>query len=227
MPTLKEALSRANPTSLPNALQQIALGDVLGGQIPQVLRQQTPDGGNTEQLGTLEAIVLPDSACCASIIRAQCRAGTGAGELVVDAYGTTPASTHIAPAPNGDIVLLTADANEGVDVLYNPERGEVVELTQDCGTDSVLHIPAALVARGVILLREAEALDAAVGKTGKKIIIVPGSAPATLKANLDLAKSLVQFNDATDAVTRARVRLLVKPATSDLADNLAAESPLI
>lgn len=228
MGTLKEAASRANPNSLADILRKVDLGALLRGQIPQTLRQRTPDGGNTEQLATLESLQLPLDARASVIHRAQCRSGTGAGELTVKSYGTTPGSGEIAVAPNGDIVLLAADANEGVDVVFTPERGEVVELGPlSCGTDSVLHIPQTYVDRGVIVLLEANAVEAAVGKTGKKIVLVPGSAPATTKVNLDLAKSKVQFNDATDAVTLATAKILVKPLSADLDDNLEAETAII
>lgn len=223
--TLKDAGNRANPNTLPNFFEKVAIASVLRGQIPQCLRNKAGDGGNSSQLATLETLALPEDARANFITRASARTGTGAGPLTVVAYGVTPGSGEIAVAPNGDIVMLTADNNEGVDVTYIPERGDVVELTLSTPA-SVLTIPAALTARGVIALLYAEAVTAAPGLTGEKIILIPGAAPATTKANLNVAKTQVLFNVATDLVTKATVRLLVA-AEKDLDDLLAADATIM
>ena len=222
---LKDAIDRAHPATLPDSFRTIAFGKLLRGQIPQVLRNKAGDGGNSSQVATLETLALPEDARAALIMRADCRTGTGAGVLAVQAYGTTPGSGQIAVAPNGDIVMLTADNNEGVDVTYIPERGDVVEVALPC-TASVLTIPAALTARGVIALLSANATSAAPGLTGQKIVLVPGAAPATTKANLNVAKTQVLFNVATDLVTAATVRLLVA-AAADLDTLLEANSNIV
>ncbi len=220
---LKDQIDAANPNTLADLMRKIQLGQVLRGQLPQVLRKQNP-AADAAQLATLESLVLPNDAKATSILRATVRAGGVTGELAVQAYGTTPSTGQIAVAPNGDIAVLAADAITDMDVVYLPERGDVVTVTADVAT-GVLTIPAPYVSRGVIALLDANATVGTV--TGRKKILVPAAGlPATTKAQLNLAKSTVSFNNATDAVTKASVTLLLAAAI-DLDTTLEAESTIM
>jgi len=204
--TGKIAFNRAHPNTLPDHFRDIELGSFLRGQVPQDLRRQTPSA-SLYQLGTLESIGLAGDGKAASIVRATVVAGGVTGELTPVLYGVTPATGEIAVAPNGDIVVLAADAITSVDVLYLPDRGDSFEATLPVDpATGVCAMPANIVARGLILLTEAEVLVG--GSTGKKIILVPGASPAAGRANLDVAKTQVQFAIA-DAVTSARVKVTV------------------
>ena len=50
------------------------------------------------------------------------------GEFTPQAYGTTPATTQCAVTPCGDIGFLLADLPTDFDVVFTPEKGDVVEL---------------------------------------------------------------------------------------------------
>lgn len=160
-------------------------------------------------LATLVAQVLPDNQPAAVIERTTAHAGTTTGEYASQAFGATPTTGQVAVAPNGDIVFLGTDAPDKVDITYTPEVCDVVELVLAV-TGNSLAIPAALTARGVILIREVESLAGTL--TGKLIVLTPSaSAPATGQARLNVAKTAVAFASA-DAVTKARVKLAVVAA---------------
>jgi len=223
--TQRVAFDRSNPNTLADLLRSIALGSFLQGQVAQVRRALSPDalGTNPQNLATLDAVSLPNSGKANTILRATVRAGGVTGELTPVAYGATPATTQCAVGPNGDLVFLAADAITDVDVNYIPERGDVVDTVFPVVTN-VLTLPASITDRHVVLLAEVEAL---VGTTtGQKIILVPGAgAPAAGQARLDVAKATVTFAGA-DAVTRARVKLVVV-AAEDLAAVLEADETII
>lgn len=217
----RQSLNRANINTLSSQLSALKLGNVMLGQLNQSLRKVNPStlGTSGYTLATLHALRVPDNARGASILRATVRAGGVTGELTPVAYGTTPATTQIAVAPNGDIVVLAADAITDLDVVYASERGDVLQ-TYLPVVSNVLTLPTAGPwARGVVLLLEAEAVTAT--SAGAKIILVPGAgAPAAGQARLNVAKTTVTFAGA-DAVTRARVKaLVVPPAAEQLQANL-------
>ena len=204
--TTKAALSRANPNTLSDLFRQTNIGQLMRGQIPQVLRARVPAASNL-QLGTLQSVALPNDAKCASLLRATARTGMVAGEFAAQGYGVTPMSGEAAPGPNGDIVFLAADAVTNVDLLYIPERGDTVTLTLPVVMDA-LTIPAGVVAQQVALLMSVTTVG---GAGGAKIILVPGAAPAAGQCRLNVAKAQVLFN-AMDAITEATVTLLVGAA---------------
>lgn len=223
--SFRSALDRTNPNTLSNGLQAIALGSLLQGQMPQCRRQVNAVGaGNAGyNLATLLAIPLPASGKAAAISRATVRAGGVTGELTPVAYGTTPATGQIAVGPNGDIVTLAADAITDLDVTYLAERADVIETVFPV-VANVISLPAAIVAQGVVLLAEVEALAGT--SVGKKIVLIPGAgAPSAGQARLNLAKSTITFATA-DAVTRARVTLSVV-AAEQLATLLESDSTII
>lgn len=209
--TLAADIDRGNLNSVADALRLIKAGQTLQSDLKQTRRNVDMDalGVNPFDLGTLDALVPAVPAM--NIFRAYARAGTaGTGEMTVVAPNTTPATGEIAVSPAGNIVTLAADAITDVDVEYMPARGDIFEFTGDVAT-GVMALPSQLTTRGVVLLIEAEALAGTI--TGNKVVLAPAAGlPATLTARLDVAKANVQFNNATDGVTRARVKLLVVAA---------------
>lgn len=216
------SLNRANPSTIPSHLQKSRIGDLLAGHLPQQLRQQDP-AAQLNELATLEGLGLPYHSRASSIQRATVRAGGVTGELTPVAYGVTPGTGEVAVSPSGDIVFLAADAITDVDVNYVPEDGEVVELPELPAPAGVLTLPTWITDRGAILLLEAEAITATI--TGRKIILVPGAASATLQARLNVAKTTVIFNFGTDVVTTARVTLLVARPAAQRLDAVLASAP--
>ena len=210
MATNKEQLNLANLNQLADFLRDFKFGDILRA-LPACLRKKTTVAGGTTNynLAAVNVLVLPTDAKAAVIHRATIRAGGVTGESTPQAYGTTPATTQCAVTPCGDIAFVAADAPTNFDAVYTPEKGDVYELNLDCAA-SVATIPSTYTDRGVVLLMEAEATAGSV--TGKKIILVPGTAPATTQARLNAAKSTVIFNNGTDAVTKCRVKILVASA---------------
>lgn len=229
--TVKDQLNYPDPNTLADILSKTALGDLLLGQLNQTRRAidmtataQANDGYN---VSTLSPIVMRSNNIppAASIIRATVRAGGVTGELAAQAYGTTPTTGQIAVAPNGSIVTLTTDAITNMDVIYVPERGIVVEYTGPVASATgVMALPTSIIGNGIVLLLEAEVLAGAV--VGKKVVVVPGgTGPATLTARLAVAKTSVNFNQATDTPTRARIKILqALPAAEGLISTLATSA---
>lgn len=232
---LKDRFSVADPNTLPDLLRTIQFGRLLRDQIPQNIRKQAP-AADASQLATLQSFgVCAKNAPAASILRARAWRGTTTpAELAVQAYGTTPSSGQIAVAPNGDIVVLAADAWLDVDVTYAPERGDRIDLPPLPVATGVLTLPNNVLdaagRRNTILLLSA---TVTAGVTlGSKIVLVPAGTkgspalPATTKVQLSLDGLVVEFNNATDAVTMAQVSLLVV-ATADLDSLLESESTIL
>jgi hypothetical protein len=232
MTTMKDQLNQANPSTLATLLQEARIGDALRAQTVHLSKQApVPSAASNYNVagGTLDVIVLPDDAKCAFIMEANVRAGGSVGEFTPKSnrsYGATPTTTTYAITPCGDIAFLHAtDAVTDADVVYVPEKGEVLEQTLPC-VSGVVTLPATWVARGVKLLLEAEVMTGTL--PGKKTILVPlagGGAglPATLTAQLTSNKSTVSFNSSTDGPTTCRVRCLVAwDAANDMNANLEA-----
>lgn len=211
-------LNGADPNTLPALLQALGIGTIMRQRVT-ALRRISPNAAAVSpyDIATVQAIQLPDDAKCRSISRAYARAGTGTlGELTVTPYASpfiAPAATHIGITPAGNLAFLIADAYTDVDVEYEVEVQDVVELTlQAAPSTGVCALPAALVGTagsgvsvGVTMLMEAEILVGTV--TGKKIVLVPAtSAPATGLANLDAPKANVRFAVA-DGAQSVRVKL--------------------
>lgn len=214
--SLKNRLDAANPNALPDMLRVVKIGSVLRA-LPTFKRRFNFNTAPADAfvLGTLQAMALPDDAKACTIVRATAMSAAGgggtAGELTIDAYGTTPVGGHIAVAPNGDIVALASDKWTSVDVVYQPEKLDVVEVIGAPVAANVLTLPALATTPGVVLLMECTATAA--GSAGAKIPLVPGSgAPAAGQCRLNLAKTTVTFAGA-DAVTAATVKLGLVPGT--------------
>jgi hypothetical protein len=215
--SVREALNRADPNVLADMLRSIAFGDALRG-MPVYLRGRTPVAAYPQQVSTLSAIQLPQDAKAAILHRVTVRTATAAaGEFTIVAYGTTPTTTQAAIAPNGDIVFLTSDAVTSVDVIYTPQKGDVLgnQANSKLGITSltlaapagVATIPAPYSGLAILLL-QANATVATF--TGQKQILVPATTnTATLTAALSKDGTKVYFNSATDVVTQCQVDLLV------------------
>jgi hypothetical protein len=213
--TFKDSLNASNPNQLADLLRELKLGDLVCA-LPRCLNKQAPIAGALANgnLTTVSIIKLPDDAKAAYVHRAAVRAATAAtGEFAsaTPHYGDTPSTTEVAITPNGDICFLATDVVTDVDVVYTPMKGEVVEFEGDIAT-GVMAIPPALVARGVLYLLSAEITSGAV--LGPKRVLVPlagGGAglPATTTVQLTSNKSTVSFNNATDAGTKGKAKVLV------------------
>lgn len=218
------SLNRASPDTLPDQLRVLELGNLLAGQIPQVARglNMVAKGVSLYNISTVQVFAPEGHQAGAAILRATVTAGGVTGELTPVAYGATPATTQIAVAPNGSIVTLAADAITGLDVTYIPERGDVVEFTATVVADAVVLSRFlglkndGTTPRKAVMVLEVDALAGAV--VGKTRILVPGAAPATTQSRLNVAKDSVLFA-AADAVTKARVKVLVT-AAADLTNYL-------
>lgn len=212
-PSVKDSLNFPDPSQVGDLLRALAFGDLLLGQLVQVRRSIDMDAQGTSPftLSTLDCLAMRSSNIppALSILRATVRAGGVTGELTPVAYGATPSTTQIGVAPNGSIVTLGTDAITNVDLVYVPERGLVIEYTGPVvSATGVMALPASIIGNGIVLLLEAEVLTGAV--TGNKVVLVPGTTgPATTTCRLAVAKTSVNFNQATDTPTRARVKFLV------------------
>jgi hypothetical protein len=220
MSAFKDSMNRADLNTVADQLRTVKLGKLLRGQLPQVIRKSVPvlDGA---QLATLTSNVLPNDAKACTVIRANGRSiggggsGTIGADLAIQAYGATPGANQIAVAPNGDIVTLAADKWTDLDITYLPERGDVVVLPELPVAVGLLTLPsmvldAAGTSRAIYLIN---AVVTAGTVTGRKIILVPAAGlPATTKAQIHTNKLQVQFNNATDAPTKAVVTLLITAA---------------
>lgn len=218
--SIREALNRADPNVLADIFRGTALGDVLRG-LPVYLRAVAPQlaGVVPQQLSTLACIQLPQDAKAAILHRVTVRTtGSAAvGEYTIVAYGTTPTSTQCAIAPNGDIVFLGTDLVTSVDVVYTPQKGDVLgnNANSKLGITSlslaapsgISTIPAPYAGK-VIALLQANATTATI--TGQKIILVPAAGVvATTKAALSQDGTKIYWNFGTDVVTAGTVDLLV------------------
>lgn len=224
MTTEKNALAGATNNTLPEHFKAFGFADVMRGQIPQVMRKKDPAVSVYRPIATVETITLADNARATGITRAYVRAGGVTGELTVVAPGVTPATGEISVQPDGNIMVLAADAITNVDVTYIPERGDVDELPDEWPVvTNVLTLPARMTAKGVILALEVEAT--AGGSTGAKGILAPGAgAPAAGFCKLNAAKTTITFAGA-DAVTTARVKVLLCAAV-DLDTALEADATI-
>ncbi len=229
---LKTVLNLAKPDTLADHLRTVKLGTLLRQQLPQVLRKRNP-AADASQLAAVESLgCVAKGAPAAAILRARAfTGGTTAAALTVAAHSTTPSSGEIAIAPNGDIVVLASDAWTDVDVTYMPERGDVVVLPELPVATGILTLPSQVLdaagTRKAILLLKAVATAGTL--TGEKIVLAPAgtsgstSLPATTKAQMTLDGLKIQFNNATDAVTKAVVTLLIV-AADDLDTLLESET---
>lgn len=221
--TLRDALNRANSSTIATHLQRVQLGTVVAGHVPQQISGAVP-AARTNELGTVLGLGLPYTSRASAVLRATVRSvGSGSvlGELTPVKHDVTPSTGEVAVSPSGDVVFLASDAATKVDVVYAPVAGEVVELTAPCPL-GIMALPAWIIARNPLLLLEATADVATIG--GRKIILAPAAAVvATTKAALAIDRSKVYFNYATDVVTYATVKLLLTPETP-LVTALAAQA---
>lgn len=232
---VKGRIDAGDPNKLGDFDHLLKMGAILRSQINQVIRKKVP-AADGAQLATLSGLgCVAKGAPAASILRAKAyTGGVTAKELAPQAYGATPATGQIAVAPNGELVVLAADAWTDVDVTYAPERGDVITLPELPVAAGILTLPTSVLdaagKRKAILLLSANLTKVSAGVvTGPKIILIPAGTlgapalPATTKAQLSLDGLIVQFNDATDHGTAAIVSLLLVTA-DDLDTILESEA---
>lgn len=218
--SLREIASQITLNVLSDLFNIIDLGQFLRGSHtfkPRCLPVLAPG----EHAATLQRVPKSSNSPALAVDYIYARAGTGTlGPLTLAAY--PPAAGQYSIAPNGDIVVLTADAWTALDVAWRPLRTKLVTLLLPV-VSNVLTIPAAYTAKGVAYLISANATTATAG--GFKNVLAPGAAaPAAGQARLNLAKSTVTFAVA-DAVTYATVVLAVDPDV-DMDAILSADSPI-
>ncbi len=214
--TLRQALNAANPGTSWDNLRALGLGDLLRQATVQQMRGVTPAAA-ASQLATLQQLGLDKTGGCAavSILAAYSRGATNTGALTVVASGTTPATGQIAVAPNGDIVLLAADARTLVDVDFLCMKGDYLSLSGLVVASNKALIPTAYTTQGVLLLLSAT--STAGTNVGSFKVLAVASAPAAGQAALDAGKANIVFA-AADAVTQCSAELLLCSAKA--ADSL-------
>jgi len=220
--TVKETLNRSDLNTLADQLRALAFGDVVAS-LPTTLRVSAT-AANTGNLAAVLVVSDQDANVpAAAVLYASARAGAGTpGVLTLVAYGVTPAAGEIAVAPNGRVVTAAADAWTDLDVVYAPEKGDIVEVTANV-TANTLTLPTNVTSVGACTLLSATALTGTV--VGSKIVDLPGAAAAAGEAALNAAKTTVVFNGG-DAVTSATVRLLVTSSV-DVSALLASTSNFV
>jgi hypothetical protein len=227
--TRRSQFDQAGPNTLADLFRKMALGSYLQGQAVQVRRQVGTGAAGSNQLAaspynnaTALVLALPDGGKASQVLRATVRTNAGgvaAGEYTPDAYANaTPATLHVGVGPNGNITTLGTDLIADMDLIYIPERGDVIETVLPViAASGICALPAWLTAKGIVLLLEAEVTVG--GALAEKRILIPlTAAPAAGFVQLDLPKANVRFA-AADAVTEARIKVLVAPAEA-LADVL-------
>jgi hypothetical protein len=214
--SLKEQMDKATPNTLADKLSLVKIGSVLRAG-KNSLYKQAP-AASLLQLATLQSLALPTDAKAAECVRAYARAGAVTGELSKVAYGVTPATGEYAVAPNGDIVVLAADAITSLDVQYLAEKLDVFSQELPVVAD-VLTLP--VVAEGTVLLMSVEVTAGA--SLGKKIILIPGGTPIAGQAALSVDKLTVNFF--AGEATTAKITVGVIPVT-DIETLLGADSQL-
>jgi hypothetical protein len=227
--SLREYFNRVDPNSIADALRSINFGDVLR-TLPVYLRGVAPSatGATPQQLASLGTVVLPEDAKAAVILRCTVKTcGVTAGEFTIEPYGTTPSTTQVAIAPNGDIVFLGSDAVTSADITYIPVKGDVqgqlannvngvTSLTLNVASTGFAALPSNL-SGTALLLMQANVIAGTI--TGQKIIVAPATAVTlTTKAALSVDGTGIWFNHATDGVTQAVVDVLVYSGAAGGAD---------
>jgi hypothetical protein len=220
--TIKQSLNRADLNTLADQLRTLAFGDIVAS-LPTTLRTSATATSTGNLAGARVVSEQDADTPAAAVLYASARAGAGTpGVLSVVAYGTLPVAGQIAVAPNGRVVTAAADAWTDLDVVFVPEKGDIVEVTGTV-TANVLTLPTNVTSVGACTLLSATAVTG--GSVGAKIVDLPGAAAAAGEAALNAAKTTVVFAGA-DAVTSATVRLLVS-STVDVAALLASTSNFV
>lgn len=219
--SLREVASRVSANIIADLFKLIDLGQFLRGSHtykPRCLPVLAPG----EHAATLQRVPKSTNSPALAVDYIYARAGTGTlGPLTLAAY--PPAAGQYSIAPNGDIVVLTADAWTALDVAWRPLRTKLVTVTLPV-VANVLTLPTSITGKGAAFLISANATVATAG--GLKVVLAPGAAaPAAGQARLNLAKTTVTFAVA-DAVTEATCVIAVNPDV-DMDALLSANSPLV
>ena len=194
---LRSVLNSANPNNLPGAFQAQRVGDMLS----RVVRFRRVAVASNK-------IILPDNAKAEQVLNCWVTAGTVSGRFS-PVYDSTPATTQVSTNAQGDIVFLSTDAVTECEISYLAFEGNVYEETIVC----VASLATFGASRRALCVLEAEALTATIA--GVKTVDDRATAPATLHAALNLLGTGCLFNNATDVVTKARVKYIATPGFGD------------
>jgi len=218
---LQTQLNGVSPNVLADALRLLGFGDLVRS-LPTTKMNMLPVAAPGEHAATLQRLPKSSASPVVSVGLVYARAGTGTlGPLTAAAY--PPAAGQYSLAPNGDIVVLAADAYTVVDAVWVPAACKLVEVPALPVAANVLTLPLAVRNAGVLFLVSTTAEVAGAG--GLKIVLAPGAAaPAATQARLNLAKTTVTFAGA-DAVTSASCVVAVK-ADADIDALLSALTTL-
>ena len=203
--TLRASLQAANPSTAWDLLRYLGLGDLVRQSMTQQLRAKTGKVSKSCH-STLDALGVDSSARGATILRAYARGGSNAGELVVAAYGATPVSGQISVAPNGDIVVLTADTLTKIDVDYMPMKGDYLQIPALGVASNLALLPSAVTTQGVLMLISGQSLAGT--NTGNFEVLKANTSVVAGQVALDVTKSNIVFA-AADAVTSCSCELLL------------------
>lgn len=211
--TLREVLNSANPNTLADALRKLPIGTFILQHCRRALRAIAPSAGR---------VALPDWCKASRVVSAYARTTSAAGTLgALTVVTGAPADGEVAVGANGDILVNSVSAYTSVDVIYEPEIGEVVELDLPVAAD-VINVPA--VHQPVLTLLEATITAGTA--TGAKTVLVPAAgAPAAGNARLDVAKDTVQFAVA-DGATRATIKF-TKGASVEALGQMVASTAIL
>ena len=209
MSTMKDALNRANPGTISDTLRTVQFGDMVRS-MPYTLIGQAPAVANPYDVQADTVVVLPDDAKAREATWAYARVGSGTKGKLTHVTADTVGAGEYTETPCGNLVFNASDAWTKVDVHVEPYKGDVYEMTLPVASH-ILTIPTAYSDRGCLVLLEAEST---VGTLVQKLMVTkPASSNSTTAtACFSLSKATVLFA-AANAVTTARVKILVAPLT--------------
>lgn len=201
MNTLRDALNRANPNSLPPENNLIGMGNVVN-MVPKTVRGAV----------TANILTLPE-AQKAGVALSIYGIGGASGYMTILAVGdpATPAAGQAKVTATGNIEFAAADAITAALVVYLSPDAEVYEEEIDVVSD----LGTLLASRRMQTLLEAEALVGTA--TGVKTPVFRPATPAAGQAAIAAGNDAqVEFANA-DGVTRARVKYLAIPGEGSTA----------
>lgn len=213
MGSLKEALDRSNPNSVPSGLQAVGAGQALN-LLPAFFRGSV----------TSNKLTLPETAKAIQVLAAFAQGTTGGWQNVVR-QDATLATQQCKANPTGDILFFATDAVTFAEVWYVPCEGQIFEEELPVASN-LATLPQSR--RAAMLL---SAVSLAGTLTGNLTVDIRAAAITTGEAGINAAGSGITFA-AADAVTRARVKYIAMPGVGNgvqasVSSKLAATSPLI
>lgn len=192
--TTREVLNRADLNTLSDSLRKLPLGKALA-LLAVTVR------GDVES----NVLELPDNMKATAVVSAFATAATSAGAKT-PVVGS-PAAGEVAVNALGNIVFNGTDAVTAAEVTYLVAEGDLIE------EEVIVQSNTAIIGGGrtVRLLLEAEAV--AGSGLGVKTVLSRGTAAGSAGQAAATNAGSVAFN-ATDAVTRARIKYIAFPKKS-------------